>query len=54
MFNGLLNFLSILHQTHSHSPFYWNMNSVNNRSIPNYSKYILGYTRYILKVSEML
>jgi hypothetical protein len=30
------------------------MNSVNTRSIPNYTKCIPGYTRYIPKVSEML
>jgi hypothetical protein len=54
IFNGPLKFLSILHQTHSNSPFYWNMNSVNTRSIPNYTNYIPDYTRYIPKVSEML
>jgi hypothetical protein len=47
-------FLSILHQTHSNSPFYWNMNSVNTGSIPNYTKCIPDCTRYIPKVSEML
>ncbi len=45
---------SILHQIHSNSHFYWNMNSVNIRSIPNYTKYIPGYNKYIPKVSEML
>jgi hypothetical protein len=30
------------------------MNSVNTRSIPNYTKCIPGYTRYIPKVGEML
>ena len=54
IFNGTSKFLSILHQTHSNSPLYWNMNSVNTRSIPNYTKCIPGYTRYIPKVSEML
>ncbi len=61
IFNGPLKFLSILHQTHSNYPFYSNMNSVNTRSIPNYTKYIPDYTRYIPdytryipKVSEML
>jgi hypothetical protein len=54
IFNGPLKFLSILHQGHSKSPFYWNMNSVNTRSFPNYTKRILGYTTYIPKVSEML
>ncbi len=54
IFNGPSKFLSILHQTHSNSPIYWNMNSVNTRSIPNYTKCIPGYTRYIPKVSEML
>ncbi len=49
-----LSFLRIMHQTHSNSPFYWNMNSFNTRSIPNYTKCILDYTRYIPKVSEML
>jgi hypothetical protein len=42
--NGLSKFLSILRQTHSNSPFYWNMNSVNTRSIPYYTKYIPDYT----------
>jgi hypothetical protein len=28
IFIGPLKFLSILHQTHSNSPFYWNMNGV--------------------------
>jgi hypothetical protein len=35
-FNSSFNFqwvLNILHQTHSNYPFYWNMNSVNTRSI---------------------
>jgi hypothetical protein len=54
IFNGSLNFFSMLHQTHSNSPFYWNMNSVNTRSIPNYTKSIPGYTRYVPKLSEML
>jgi hypothetical protein len=36
-FNGLLKFLCILHQTLSNSPFNCNMNSVNTRSIPNYT-----------------
>jgi hypothetical protein len=54
IFNGLSKFLCILHQTHSNSPFYWNMNSVNTRSIPNYTKCILDCTRYIPKASEML
>ncbi len=54
LFNGPSTFLSILHQTHSNSPFYWNMNSVNTRSILNYTKCIPGYTRYIPKVSGML
>jgi hypothetical protein len=54
IFNGPLKFLSILDQTHSNSPFYWNMNSVNLRSIPNYTKCIPDYTKYISKVSEML
>ncbi len=53
-FNGPLKFFGILHQTHSTSPFYWNMISVNTRSILNYTKYILDYTRYIPKVSGML
>jgi hypothetical protein len=30
------------------------MNSVNTRSIPNYTKCIPGYARYIPKVIEML
>jgi hypothetical protein len=30
------------------------MNSVNTRSIPNYTEYIQGYNKYIPKVSEML
>jgi hypothetical protein len=54
IFNEPLKFLSILHQTHSNSPLYWNIISVNTRSIPNYTKCIPGYTRYIPKVSEML
>jgi hypothetical protein len=54
IFNGPSKFLSILHQTHSSSPFYWNMNSVNTRSIPNYTNCIPGYTKYIPEVSEML
>jgi hypothetical protein len=54
IFNVPLKFLSILHQTHSNSPFYWNINSINIRSITNYTKYIPGYTKYIPKVSEML
>jgi hypothetical protein len=54
IFNGPLKFLIILHQTHYNSPFYWNMNSVNTRSIPNYTKYTPGYTKNIPKVSEML
>jgi hypothetical protein len=54
IFNGPIKFLSILHQTHSSSPFYWNMNSVNTRSIPNYTKYITDYTRYIPEEGEML
>jgi hypothetical protein len=37
IFNGTSKFLSILHQTNSKSPFYWNMNSVNTRSNPNYT-----------------
>ncbi len=47
--NGPSKFLSIQHQIHSNSPFYWNMNSVNTRSNPNCTKYILDYTRYIPK-----
>ena len=54
IFNGTSKILSILHQTHSNSPFYWNMNSANTRSIPNYTKCIPDCTRYIPKVSEML
>jgi hypothetical protein len=54
IFNGPSKFLSILHQTHSNSPFYWNMNTVNTRSIPNFTKCIPDCTRYIPKVSEML
>jgi hypothetical protein len=54
IFNGPSSFLSILHQTHSNSPFYWNMISVNTSSIPNYTKCIPDCTRYIPKVSEML
>jgi hypothetical protein len=54
IFNGSLKFLRILHQTHSNDPFYWNMNSVNTKSIPNFTKCIPGYTKYIPKVSEML
>jgi hypothetical protein len=55
-FQWPLKFLSILHQTHSNSPFYWKMHSVNNRSIPNYTKYIPGYPKYVSKVpvSEIL
>jgi hypothetical protein len=30
------------------------MNSVNTRSIPNFTKCIPGYTKYFPKVSEML
>jgi hypothetical protein len=30
------------------------MNSVSTRSIPNFTKCIPGYTRYIPKESEML
>jgi hypothetical protein len=52
--NGPLKLLSILHQTLSTSPFYRKMNKVNTRSIPNYLKYIPDYTRYILRLSEML
>jgi hypothetical protein len=54
IFNGLSKFSSILPQTHSNSLFYWNMNSVNTKSVPNYTKCIPGYTRYISKVSEIL
>ncbi len=54
IFNGPSKFLSILHQIHSNSPFYWNMNSVNTRSIQNYMKCIPDCTRYIPKVSEMI
>jgi hypothetical protein len=50
---GALKFLS-KHQTHSNSPYYWNMNNVNTGSIPNYTKYIPDYTRYIPKVCETL
>ncbi len=52
--NGPSNFFSILHQTHSNSPFYWNMSSANTRSIPIYTKCIPGCTKYIPKVSKML
>jgi hypothetical protein len=52
--NGPFKFLSILRKTHSNSPFYWNMDSVNTGSIPNYTKHIPGCIRYIPKVSEML
>jgi hypothetical protein len=45
IFNGPLKFISLLHQTHSNSPFYWNMNSVNTRSIPIHTKYTPDYTR---------
>jgi hypothetical protein len=54
IFNGPSKFLSIRHQTHSNSPFYWNMNSINTRSILNYTECIPDCTRYIPKVSEML
>jgi hypothetical protein len=53
MSNGPLKLLSIQHQIHSNCPFYWNMNNVNTRSIPNYTRRIRR-TRYIPKVSEML
>ncbi len=47
-----LKFLSILHQTHSNSPFYWNMNSVNTVTIPNYTKCIPGDTIYVHSKSK--
>jgi hypothetical protein len=55
-FEWALKFLVILHQTHSDSPFYQKMNSVNTRSIPNYPRCTPSYTiySYIPKVSEML
>ncbi len=49
---GPLNFLSILHKAHSNAPFYWNMNIVNTKSIPNYTKCIPGYTRYLHSKSK--
>jgi hypothetical protein len=53
-FHGPLNVLSIIHQTHSTSLFYWSMNSGNTGSIQIYTEHIWCCTRYIPKVSEML
>jgi hypothetical protein len=39
-FNWPLKCLSILHQTYYNSLFYWNMNSVNNRSMLSYTRHI--------------
>jgi hypothetical protein len=45
IFNCTLKFLTILHQKHSSSLFYWNMNSVNTKSFPNYTRPIPSYIR---------
>jgi hypothetical protein len=54
-FNWPFKFLSILQQTHSNSPVYWIMKSVNTESIPNCTRCMPSHTRYLhFKSIEML